>query len=141
MEGDLLILPVLRQDNNRSFNYFTYFGVLMLRDLSKVGFASIVEVIVTSVIFILATAGILTTISMLQPHAVDSSRKVEAAYVAKGVMDQLRHEVDATSFDVGDLAVGTHPMGMFGDFNVTYAITEPDPGVRFMNMTVSWPDL
>ena len=71
----------------------------MLRNLKKErmeGFASIVEVAVTAVIFILATAGILSTVSMLKPHGRESTKKIEAAYIGKGIIDQLRKEVHAT---------------------------------------------
>ena len=122
----------------------------MLRDLRTkraAGFASIVEVIVTTVIFILATAGILSTVSMLKPHARGSTKEIEAAYVGKAVIDQLRKQVAAADGGVffgSNLSLGTHnlpPSGPNGDYTVSYTVTEPIPNVRKLSMTITWPDL
>jgi len=112
----------------------------MLKDLKKIsGFASIVEVIVTAIIFIVATAGILSTMSMLTPQKREASRKIEAVYVGKGVMDELRWDVDASTWDAGDLSLGDHTQTI-GDFNVSYTVTEPTPGLRKVAMDIVWAD-
>jgi len=86
----------------------------MLKVLKQNGFASIVEVIVTAVVFTVAAFGILTTVSMLRPQGMESYRKLEAAYHAKlrefpahthpeefkamfpnGLPDELRQEAEA----------------------------------------------
>ena len=117
----------------------------MLRSLRKKkreGFASIVEVVVTSVIFVLATAGILSTVSMLKPHGRESSKKIEAAYIGKGIMDNLRKEVHATTgaLFTGNLAVGTYNLAAIGNYTVGYVVTEPIPNLRRLTMTITWPD-
>ena len=65
----------------------------MLRKLKKKGFVSIVEVIVTSVIFILAAFGILSSISKLSPAGVDTSKRLDAAYVGRKFIENLRNSV------------------------------------------------
>ena len=117
----------------------------MLRNLKKErreGFASIVEVAVTAVIFILATAGILSTVSMLKPHGRESTKKIEAAYIGKGIIDQLRKEVHATpgSLFGSNLSIGTHTLTPIGDYNVTYVITAPTSDLRQLTMNITWPD-
>ena len=117
----------------------------MLQNLKREkveGFASIVEVAVTAVIFILATAGILSTISMLKPHEQGSSKKIEAAYIGKGIIDTLRKDVHATSagFFGTNLAVGIHNPPAVGDYTVTYTVTEPTPNLRQLTMNITWPD-
>lgn len=122
----------------------------MLRDLKtkrKQGFASIVEVIVTTVVFILATAGILSTVSMLKPHARISTRGIEASYIGRGLMDELRKEVNAAPGGVyfgSNLALGVHNKGCMDpptcDYSVSYTVTEPIPNLRQLIMTITWPD-
>ncbi|MCK5082364.1 MAG: hypothetical protein KAR31_05610 [Candidatus Omnitrophica bacterium] len=117
----------------------------MLRGLKKArkeGFASIVEVAVTSVIFILATAGILSTVSMLKPHGEQSLKKIEAAYIGKGIIDELRQEVHASAGGLfgGNLALGVHNMTTVGDYTVSYIVTEPIPNLRRLTMNITWPD-
>ena len=116
--------------------------VFLIQNREK-GFASIVEVVVTTVIFILATAGILSTLSMLQPHVRTSTREIEAAYVGKGIIDDLRKEVEAGAiggdgFFGPNLALGAHTPSVIGDYTVTYTITEPIPNVRKLSMTIDW---
>lgn len=94
----------------------------MLKVLRKSGFASIVEVIVTAIIFSLAAFGVLTSISMLQPHSGESSARLEAAYAGKKVIDDLRSHVMASTWDLSNslLAVGVNQWQEVGDYNVIY---------------------
>jgi type II secretory pathway pseudopilin PulG len=118
------------------------------RESSNQGFASIVEVVVTSIIFIIATAGILSTVSMLQPHSTESSKKIEAAYLAKGILDEWRTAVLATPGSPPgsnwgpplDQPAGTYPLPPFGDYAISYTIEDdnPIPNVRKVTMTVTW---
>lgn len=117
----------------------------MLRDLrnkEEEGFASMIEVIVTTVVFIIAAAGILTTVSMLKPSTTISTKRIEAAYIGKGIIDQLRKEVDATTWDnaTGPLAPGTYNFPS-GGYNITYVISEePSSSLRRLTMNIVWPD-
>src|SRR3990172_3710705 len=105
----------------------------MSKILNNNGFGSLIEVIITSVIFVIATFGIISTVSMLKPKESDSSKKLEAAYVAKGVLDELRGSVDAASWNtVGSplycngissstyYRTGTFSSG--GTYNITYVV-------------------
>ena len=112
-----------------------------LKKLRESGFASLVEVAVTTVIFILATAGILSTISMLRPHAQESTRSLEAAYVGKGILDELRKQVGVqpgNEYFGPNLDVGIHNLGSLNGYTVSYNVTEPIPDVRKVTMTITW---
>lgn len=117
----------------------------MLRIHKNQGFASMVEVIVTAIIFTLAATGIFTTISMLRPHSGESVRRLEAAYVGKGVIDELREFVDASTWDDanGNLALSKVYDELFGIYNVVWFFEEV-PGtngaVRQLFMNVTYPD-
>ena len=67
----------------------------MFRRLSQKAFASISEVVVTAIIFTVAAAGILSTISSIRSKGGDSGRRLQAAYAAKQQMDLLRGQIDA----------------------------------------------
>ena len=117
----------------------------MLRCLQKNGFASITEIIVTSVIFVLAAAGIMSTLAMLRPQGGGSRQKIVAAYLGKGILDDLRQDVDAATWNNPNsrLAPGTHNLGQINGYTVSYTITQlpaPENGRR-LDMTVSWPNL
>lgn len=117
---------------------------MLPHDLQENGFASITEVIVTSIIFVLAAAGIMSTLAMLRPQGGGSTQKIEAAYLGKGIMDDLRKDVDAATWNDANsrLAPGPHNLGQINGFTVSYTVTQlPSPSnVRRLDMTVSWPD-
>jgi type II secretory pathway pseudopilin PulG len=114
----------------------------MLRDLKDKGIASIVEVIVTAVVFVIAAAGILSTVAMFRPQGKEASQKIEAAYIGKGIIDDLRRQVNAEDWDNlgSNLAVGTYS-ATFGVYNIDYIITEPTSGIRYLVMNITFPDL
>ena len=119
----------------------------MLKILKEKGFASVLEVIVTAVIFMLAAFGIMTTVSMLRPHDLESYRELEAAYHAKNMMDYLRGQVDAGTWDTGPLATGVTHSNTIGDYTVNWSLTEVDPAAyppglapRKLAMNVYYPD-
>lgn len=114
----------------------------MLRDLKDKGIASIVEVIVTSVIFVIAAAGILSTVAMFRPQGKEASLKIEAAYVGKGIIDDLRQQVNAEDWnDPGSsLAPDTYTTTI-GIYTIDYEITdEPNLGYRKLTMNITYPD-
>ena len=73
----------------------------MLRIFKNGGFASLVEVIIASVIFTFAAIGIYMGIAALTPKSAQSAKKLQAAYVGKSVVDRLLSEVSATSWSGG----------------------------------------
>lgn len=113
----------------------------MLRSLSHNGFASIVEVIVTSVVFVIAAAGIMTAVSLFKPQEKTSSRKMEAAYIGKGIIDDLRRQVSAEDWWTGgsNLDAGTYSTTV-NVYTVVYTITTPSPSYRHLTMNITWPD-
>jgi type II secretory pathway pseudopilin PulG len=115
----------------------------VLRMLKNGGFASFVEIIITAVIFILAAVGIMTTISAIRPQGGDSSRKLEALYAGKNVIEELRDYIDANTWDdaASNLATGVTRTRTVGDFTVNYILTdEPGLNIRKLTMNVTYPD-
>lgn len=118
----------------------------MLKNLKNNGFASIVEVIVTSIIFVIAVAGILTTMSMLRPAGEESAKKLEAAYIAKQELERLRGQIDASTWDNASFNYlpGTYSkvvVGDTGNYTVNWIVSNvPNLNLRQVNMTVTFPD-
>ena len=121
----------------------------MIRIHRKKAFASVLEVIVTAVIFMLAAVGIMTTVSMLRPHNLGSYREVEAAYHAKNMMDYLGGQVDAAAWEAntGPLATGVAHSTTMGDYTINWYLIEFNPAdyppglaPRKLSMNVSYPD-
>ena len=86
----------------------------MLRTLSQKAFASITEIIVTAVVFVVSAAGILTTIASIRPKGGDSVRRLEAMYFAKQQIEMIRGQVDARMWepnpnDIGNSLILTDP--------------------------------
>ena len=116
----------------------------MIRGLKEKGIASIVEVIVTAVVFVIAAAGIMSTVAMFRPQGKGSSLKIEAAYIGKGIIDDLRQQVNAEDWNnpaspLADIG-GPHPPIPIGDHIVVYTITDVTPGLRRLDMTITYPD-
>lgn len=121
----------------------------MLKILKTKGFASVLEVIVTAVIFMLAAFGIMTTVSMLRPHNLEVSREIAASYHAKNMMDYLRGQVDATAWgaNTGPLATGVAHSSIVGDYTINWSLAEVNPAAyppglapRKLSMNISYPD-
>jgi type II secretory pathway pseudopilin PulG len=79
----------------------------VLRIQNKKGFASVVEVIITSVIFIIASIGIFSTLSTVGQEGAVSQRKLQAIYRAKSVLDEMRSQLNTTTWASGDLSTST----------------------------------
>lgn len=113
----------------------------MIRVHQRCAFASMAEVLVTAVIFVLAAVGIFATISMLRPHGMESKERLEAAYIGKSVIEELRGYVDARVWDNADspLAPGTTHTEDIGNYVVSWDVSPDDPelGVRYLTMNVS----
>lgn len=58
-----------------------------------------VEIIVSALIFSIAVAGMFATISSLQKPAEESREDISAAYVGKQILEDLRKEIDAETWD------------------------------------------
>ena len=121
----------------------------MLKILKEKGFASVLEVIVTAVIFMIAAFGIMTTVSMLRPHNLEVSREIAASYHAKNMMDYLRGQVDATAWgaNTGPLATGVAHSDAIGDYTINWSLAEVNPAAyppglapRKLSMNIFYPD-
>ncbi|MFA5088323.1 MAG: prepilin-type N-terminal cleavage/methylation domain-containing protein [Candidatus Omnitrophota bacterium] len=116
--------------------------ILPLRKRKK-GF-SIVEVVVSALIFTIAAAGIITMTSRIRPQATVSEREVTAAIYAKQIFEWLRSKVSAADWDTGSLSNGTYwNVSVIGStaYNAVYTIsTDPLSGGRLINLTVRWDD-
>lgn len=111
----------------------------------KEGF-TITEVVVAALIFAIATAGILATASSMRKPAIESSEDVVAAFLAKRILDDLRSQLDSTTWDQvgGNFIVGSHALAPVTIGSKTYTptyniITDPQGTLaRKINLTITW---
>ncbi len=131
----------------------------MLRALKNIhGFASIIEVVVTSIIFILSVFAILTTVSSLRPQSNSSTHQLEAIYVGREYMDYLRRFVNAQSWNsvssplitghvytntIDVTKADTGSQKLIGRYNISYVLRNDPAGssARLMLMNVTYSDL
>jgi hypothetical protein len=102
-------------------------------------------------IFALAIAGLLSAISSLNAPAIESFDEVQAAYVGKQVMEDLRLSIDADTWDNGDSPLVPTGPGAFHTwktftlqgltFNAFYnVVDDATSGGRWVDLTVEWTD-
>lgn len=85
------------------------------------------EIVVTAIIFVVSAAGILSTISSIRPKGGSSVKKLEAAYLAKEQIEQLRARVDARMWDdpLGGLDPNTvYPAQTINGFTYQYSVED-----------------
>lgn len=115
-----------------------------------------VEVIVAAMIFSLTSAGLFATITAINRPAGTSTREVKAVMLGKQILDGLRNEVDATTWDdiLGKLAAngGDDGNGLFelGEiynedgiaYNATYQVdNDPDISARKVTLNITWTEM
>lgn len=118
----------------------------MFRTLKKKknGF-TLLEVIISAIIFTITAAGLLTAISMTRRPAQESTAKVQAIFHLKELMDSLASQVSANTWNLAssNLAVGTYDYTS-GVYNITYEVSLADPsdpnGPRIITANISYPD-
>ena len=101
--------------------------------------ASMLEVLVTSVIFIIAAFGIFSAISSMRVKGRDAEKRLIAAYHAKGKMEELRGQVDARMWDnsTSPLAPGQQfSETTSDDYTVTWSVVE-DPQTQAREVTIN----
>ncbi len=114
-----------------------------LRNTNKNGFA-LIEVIIASLIFLITIVGMLIASVNLKQRNIDSSQDVTAAFVAKGILDDLRIKLSPQEWAVdGELAEGVYPLaGILVDgvtYNATYTVVnDPNSNGRNVNIEVVW---
>jgi hypothetical protein len=120
-------------------------------NLNKNGFGSIVEIIITAVIFVFSAFGILTAMSYLKPQSAKSSKKLEAAYVGRQVLDELRGSVSAENWWTGGSLdpAGSPYTSTIGVHDISYTVSDfptgctsgpnGDCSARKVIMTLTYP--
>jgi len=111
---------------------------------------SLVEVVVATIIFFFFAAGLLATISALSKPAQVSGREIRAAMIAKSVLQDLRKDVDAETWNYGGLTVGgpyNFPIAPFygGEtptYSASYTVADDPNGskARKVTVTVTWEE-
>lgn len=115
------------------------------------GFGSILEVTITAIVFSVAAVGLMTTITMVRPESTTSSKRLEAAYIGKQLIDDLRKDVSAETWYLGNtddpLLPGTYTDSVTQDgvqYNYTYTIQQVNPygdfDARKLTITIEYPD-
>ncbi len=120
------------------------------QNLLKEGF-SITEVIIATVIFSMVVAGSITAVSALRKPAYASKEDVTAAYLAKQILEELRCDVHAGTWNTGGLNPNGGPGGdgLYNNLNavvidgITYTPSyqvENDTltGARKVTLTIDW---
>ena len=103
------------------------------------------EVIVATVIFTLAMAGVFASISQLREPAVESTQEVTAAFLGKRILEDLRSQVNGASWNTtGNLVYGTYTMANVVVSGKTYfpvyTVTSDPNGTnaRKVTLNVTW---
>ncbi len=109
--------------------------------ISKKGFGSIVEVVITAVIFSIAAIGIFASISTLRPDSIAVRKKLQALKIGQQVINELYNDIDATTWDTGNLKTGVTHTQTIDVYSVSYTLTDvAGMDCRELNLTVNYPD-
>jgi type II secretory pathway pseudopilin PulG len=111
----------------------------------NIGF-TMVEIVVSILIFALSIAGLLSAISSLNRPAIESFEEVQAAYIGKQLFEELKQGIDASTWDLSNSILRptaspiTKTINRQGiDFTTSYTITNAiDIGGRWVDLTISW---
>ncbi len=103
---------------------------------------SIAEAVIAAMVFVIAVTGILATISNIKKPSARTDRSLTAAYVSQKVLEDMRNEVDAETWNTGPLSAGPNPRSCpNGVANCTYSVDEdPVSHARAVTVNVTWPD-
>ncbi len=115
---------------------------MMRRPRLRQGGFSIAEAVIAAIVFVVAVTGVLATIGNIKKPSVRTDRSLTAAYVGQKVLEDMRNEVDAETWDTGPLSVGPNPRSCpNGVVNCTYSVDEdPVSHAREVTVNVTWPD-
>lgn len=115
---------------------------------NKIQAFTMTEVVIATVIFSLAMAGVFASIANLREPAVESSQEVTAAFIGKRVLDDLRSAVNAESWNdpaTGRLLANTTypitPVVVSGrTYNGTYRVIDDPNGTsaRQVTLNITW---
>ncbi len=110
---------------------------------------SLVEILISAVIFSIAALGMFSTLSMMRVSSDVSDKRLGAAYFGRQCLEQLRAKVDQRAYDqvsgdfTNDLSLGNHncPDDPNGVYTATYTVTiDPTNQSRKVAVTVSWDE-
>lgn len=107
---------------------------------------SLIEVTIGALIFSISAAGLFSVFRAQRFATEQTENRLEAAYVARQVLEDLRTKVDPQTWNTGALTLGAHTLPPIPSsnplvtYNVTYNVTEPEAGVdiRRVDLTVTW---
>jgi len=108
----------------------------------------LIEIVVATLIFSLAITGLFSAITSLNRPGTESFEEVQAAYAAKGVLEELRSAIDAQVWEESDpssydLVEGeTYTLSTIEyegvPYSINYAVTGDPSGGRWVDLTISW---
>lgn len=111
----------------------------------NIGF-TMVEIVVSILIFALSIAGLLSAISSLNRPAVESFEEVQAAYIGKQLFEEFKQGIDASTWNQPNsilnptaAPVQTQITRQGIVFTTSYTITDDvTVGGRWMDLTIRW---
>ncbi|MFH1359585.1 MAG: type II secretion system protein [Candidatus Omnitrophota bacterium] len=123
----------------------------MLNSLIKNKGVSLVEILISTVIFAIAAVGTFSTLSSMRRSSNLKDRSLQAAYYGRQLLEELRGKIDQDSWAAWYLTCdgASHnwpdiPAGnpFFDDFNgrATYVCTDVPPGLRKVDLTITWTE-
>ncbi len=118
--------------------------VKMFKNLKniKTGF-SLVEVLVASILFLITVAGLFAAFSQSRVNSEHVDKRLQAAYIGRQVLEELRAKVDQRTWDVlnSDLSLGSHSMTR-NIFIINYVVSEDAsyPNTRKVVMNITWTE-
>ncbi len=111
----------------------------------KSGF-SIAEAVIAAMVFVIAATGVFATIGNIKKPSARTDRSLTAAYVGQQVLEDMRTNVDAGTWDDpgSPLSLGAHngSKSVNGvDYPYSYnVVQDPVSKARQVNITVNWAD-
>ena len=118
--------------------------------MEKRGF-TLIEVIVASLILVFTVAGLLFVFSSEKAALERAGRRIQAMDFARQTLEQLKNEVRADRWDIGELRIHTEaPQALPGKFGANFAAQRgyvvtagPAPiadSYRIVTVTVNWSE-
>ncbi len=100
---------------------------------------SLIEIIAAILIFSIASVGLFSTFAAQRESTERSERRLQAAYLGRQVLEELRAKIDAMSWDSGDLSEGVHLYPTNSAlFNVSYTVINAAAGGRKVTLTINY---
>ncbi|MBF0619155.1 MAG: hypothetical protein HQL19_03190 [Candidatus Omnitrophica bacterium] len=104
---------------------------------------SMVEVLVSAVLFATTSAFIFSLLQHVHEPAAETRSRDKAAQYTRKVLENLRTKVAASTWDTGDFKIQKHALPPDPDFpniNATYNVVADPSGARKVILEVAFPD-